>query len=160
MLRPRRTARCARLRTAASRRLLTVSLQARGHSPGLQCRPTGIKNWPGAVGKFFLRSEGGVLFVRGTPEGGPRPSRPPGKGMAGGESSARRISHEASDGHVAAWVADSAAAGLISPWWLLLYSPVTLSVLLHHDRWVGTAIGGEPSPEGGLQGSRCFLLSK
>lgn len=59
-----------------------------------------------------------------------------------------------------AWVADSAAAGLISPRWLLLYSPVTLSVLLHHDRWVGTAIGGEPSPEGGLQGSRCFLLSK
>ena len=39
MLRPRRTARCARLRTATSRRLLTVSLQARGHSPGLQCRP-------------------------------------------------------------------------------------------------------------------------
>ena len=52
MLRPRRTARCARLRTATSRRLLTVSLQARGHSPGLQCRPTGLKNWPGAVGKF------------------------------------------------------------------------------------------------------------
>ena len=63
-------------------------------------------------------------------------------------------------GHVAAWVAERAAAGLISPRWFLLYSPVTLSVLLHHDRWVGTAIGGEPSPEGGLQGSRCFLLSK
>ena len=64
-------------------------------------------------------------------------------------------------GHVAAWVAERAAAGLISPRWLLWYSPVTLSVLLHHDRWVGTAIGGgEPSPEGGLQGSRCFLLSK
>ena len=39
VLRPRRTARCARLRTATSRRLLTVSLQTRGHSPACNAAP-------------------------------------------------------------------------------------------------------------------------
>ncbi|MGB1593041.1 MAG: hypothetical protein ACPIOQ_09840 [Promethearchaeia archaeon] len=118
--------------------------------------PTGIKNWPGAVGKFSCAVREGYYLCEEPQKVGLDPRVRREKEWWRKENLARGVG-----GHVAAWVAERAAAGLIRPRWLLWYSPVTLSVLLHHDRWVGTAIGGgEPSLEGGLQGSRCFLLSK